>query len=235
MRMRKWMVIGLLLLPVAGLASAEEAKVQYPAHMAPLEQYKMASSADEIALARSAAPPSISNDAEVLVLGDRGYETAVKGKNGFVCFVWRSWDSGFGDPEFWNTRISSPACLNAAAARTVLPTTLERTQWALAGLSQAQMIERAKKSAKANMPPAPGSMCYMMSRRAYLSDAGKHWHPHLMFFLPRTEPSAWGANLPGSPMIAFANDLEPVTVFLVAVSKWSDGTPVTMDMHQDAK
>jgi hypothetical protein len=44
----------------------------------------------EIALARSAAPDAISRDAEVLVLGRNGYQTAVTGKNGFVCVVERS-------------------------------------------------------------------------------------------------------------------------------------------------
>ena len=80
--------------------NAQERKpTPYPT-MAPLEQYRIADPQEEIALARSAAPPSISADAEVLVLGSRGYETAVKGKNGFVCFVERSWTAGLDDPEF---------------------------------------------------------------------------------------------------------------------------------------
>ncbi len=54
--------------------------------MAPLDQYLMEQNA-EIALARTAAPESISKDAEIMVLGRRGYETAVKGTNGFVCIV----------------------------------------------------------------------------------------------------------------------------------------------------
>jgi hypothetical protein len=60
---------------------AQETKSQYP-NMAPVDQYLMERNA-EIALARSAAPESISRDAEVMVLGGKGYETAVKGKNGF--------------------------------------------------------------------------------------------------------------------------------------------------------
>ena len=68
---------------------APEAKSPYPTSMAPLEQYLMDRN-DEIALARSAAPPSIAKDATVLVFGKDGYETAVKGTNGFVCNVDRS-------------------------------------------------------------------------------------------------------------------------------------------------
>src|SRR5215468_3572192 len=114
----------------SGLAQSEVPKTAYP-QMAPVEQYRIASREDEIALARSAAPPSISADAEVLVLGSRGYETAVKGKNGFVCFVERSWAAGFDDPEFWNPKLRKPNCFNATAARTELPQYLERTEWVL--------------------------------------------------------------------------------------------------------
>ena len=60
---------------------ADNAGAPYP-KMAPVDQYLIADRNAEIALARSAAPSSISNDADVMVLGDRGYETAVKGKNG---------------------------------------------------------------------------------------------------------------------------------------------------------
>ena len=50
--------------------------------MAPIDQYLMTDRNTEVAFARTAAPESISRDAEVLVLGRHGYETAVKGKNG---------------------------------------------------------------------------------------------------------------------------------------------------------
>ena len=216
-----------LLLASAGSVHAQDSKsAPYPT-MAPIEQYRIANRDDEIALARSAAPPSISADAEVLVLGSRGFETAVKGKNGFVCIVERSWGAGFDDAEFWNPKLRSPICFNAAAAHSVVPPFLKRTEWALAGVSRQEMIERSK-AAYANksfVAPDPGSMCYMQSPHAYLSDKDSHWMPHLMFFLPRVASSSWGANLPGSPIIAFeGSDVDPVTVFLVPVRKWSDGT-----------
>src|ERR1700747_233247 len=103
----------LVLLGTAYLGMAQDAKTTYPS-MAPIEQYLMDRTA-EIALARSAAPESISGDAEVLVLGRHGFETAVKGKNGFVCTVERSWTSA-PDPDFFNPKVRVPECLNAAAA-----------------------------------------------------------------------------------------------------------------------
>src|SRR3974390_312352 len=83
----------ILLLVTAGVTQAQEKKPAYP-EMAPAAQYRIGKPQDEVALARSAAPASISADAEVLVLGRNGYETAVKGKNGFVCFVEGSGTAG---------------------------------------------------------------------------------------------------------------------------------------------
>ncbi len=219
-----------LLLGAVGPAAAEDAKAAYPA-MAPLTQYRMASPADEITLARSAAPASISADAEVLTLGDRDYETAVKGSNGFVCLVERSWAAGFGDAEFWNAKLRAPICFNAAAAHSVLPAYLERTKWVIAGVSKSDMRDRTKAALAAGTytMPEPGAMCYMMSKQGYLSDAGGHWHPHLMFFMGHTDSAAWGANLSGSPIFAAQGDPEPVATFLVPVIKWSDGEPAIME------
>jgi len=213
-----------------GSASAEDAKATYPA-MAPLAQYQMETVADEAALARSAAPTSISGDADVLTLGSNGYKTAVKGKNGFVCLVQRSWAAGFDDAEFWNPKLRSPICFNPAAVRTVLPGYLERTQWVLAGISKSGMIDRTKTELNANtlVAPEPGAMSFMMSKQGYLSDADGHWHPHLMFFVAHTDAAAWGANLRGSPIIAAQSDPEPITTFFIPVTKWSDGTPDVME------
>src|ERR1700721_3353447 len=123
-------------------AHAQVAKAQY-ASMAPLDQYLMADHNAEIALARSAAPAAISSDAEVLVLGRNGYETAVKGKNGFVCVVERGWMGPF-DGEFavnfWNPKIRGPFCFNPPAARTILPMTSKRTEMIFSGQSKTTII-----------------------------------------------------------------------------------------------
>jgi hypothetical protein len=215
-----------------GPACADDAKSIYPA-MGHIEQYRMASASEEIALARSAAPTSISGDADVLTLGDHGYEKAVKGKNGFTCLVERSWASGFDDAEFWNPKLRAPICYNPAAARSVLPSYLERTEWVLAGASKTDMIGRIKSTlaAKTFTSPETGAMCLMMSKQGYLGDAAGHWHPHLMFFLSHTDGAAWGANRDGSPVFVAQSDPEPITTFFVPVPKWSDGSPATMETH----
>jgi hypothetical protein len=156
------------------------------------------------ALARSAAPESISRDAEVLVLGRHGYETAVKGKNGFVCLVERSWTAPIDDPNFWNPKLRGPICLNPAAARSYLPLTIKKTELILAGQSKTQMFESIKAGLDKKELPTPevGAMAYMLSKEQYLGDSARHWHPHLMFFLPRTDTATWGADLKGSPIFA---------------------------------
>jgi hypothetical protein len=131
-------------------AQTQDQKESYPS-MAPVAQYMMERQA-EITLARSAAPESISRDAEVLVLGQHGYESAVKGKNGFVCLVERSWAAGIDDPVFWNPKLRGAICFNAAAVRSYVPITVKKTELILAGRSKAEML-------KASMPLSPRRNC----------------------------------------------------------------------------
>jgi hypothetical protein len=218
-------VVLIMMLGTAWYAIAQDANAPYPS-MAPLDQYLMADRSSEIFLARSAAPESISRDAEVMVLGRHGYETAVRGKNGFVCIVERSWTAPIDDPGFWNPKGRAPICLNAAAARSYLPRTIKKTELVLAGRTKDEMVEAVTAAIDRKELPAiePGAMCYMLSKQGHLSDRDGHWHPHLMFFVSQTQPAAWGAGLPGSPIFAFNDTWEHMTVFLVPVRQWSDGT-----------
>ncbi|HEY6369748.1 MAG TPA: hypothetical protein VIX37_04160 [Candidatus Sulfotelmatobacter sp.] len=219
-------------LNVARPAQSHDSKTPYPS-MAPVEQYVMADRNSEIALARSAAPESVSRDAEVLVLGAHGYETAVKGKNGFVCIVERSWTAGIDDPDFWNPKLRAPICFNPQAVRSYLPLTVKKTELILRGGSKSQMFESIKAALdKKEVPaPEPGAMCYMLSKDGFLSDHDGHWHPRLMFFVPQTDALTWGADLPGSPIFAGKDVQDRLTVFMVPVAKWSDGTADHADVH----
>lgn len=208
------------------LPQAQGGDMRY-ASMAPLDQYLIANHDAEIALAKSAAPKSISDNAEVMILERQGYKTAVKGTNGFVCVVERSWTAELGNPEFWNPKIRGPICFNPPAARTYLPLVIARTRLALAGKSETQMFAAIDSALdKKELPPLEaGAMCYMLSKQGYLSDQAGHWHPHLMFWADRAEPKSWGAGLPGSPVIGIEEIPGRLTIFMVPVGKWSDGTP----------
>jgi len=213
-----------LVLLLASQAKSQDAATPY-AKMAPINQYLMPDRAAEIALARTAAPDSITRDAEVLVLTPHGFETAVQGKNGFVCIVGRGWTAA-ADPDFWNPKVRVPMCVNAPAARSYLVRIKKETQWGLAGRTQAQ-FNAAIPAGLANkeLPPMePGAMSYMTGKQGYGGDVAPHWPAHLMFFFTDTDPALWGANLPGSPIIAVADPTEHLTQFVIPVQHWSDGT-----------
>ena len=214
----------LVALGTAHLAKAQDAATAYP-NMAPVEQYLMDRTA-EIALARSAAPESVSRDAEIWVLARHGFETAVKGKNGFVCIVGRGWSSA-ADPDFWNPKVRVPMCVNAPAARSYLLAIAKITELGLAGRTITQVNETiATAIAKKELPAMEAaSMCYMTGKEGYGGDVAPHWPPHLMFFYTDTDPTIWGANLPGSPVLGIADPLFHLTQFVIAVEQYSDGTP----------
>jgi hypothetical protein len=220
-----FVLLALAVLP-RGIQTARGQTAPYPA-MAPLDQYLIPDENAEIALARSAAPASISDDATVMVLGRQGYTTAVQGKNGFVCYVERSWAHDTDHPEFWNPKMRAPNCFNAAAAGSITPIYFMKTRLVLAGKSKAELAQSiAAALDSGELPaPAPGGMCYMMSKEQYLNDGVHNWHSHVMFYAAGDVAKSWGANLAGSPVIAANDPQTRVTTFMVVVDHWSDGTP----------
>ena len=207
----------LILLPgPGGQAVAQAAKAAYPA-MPPLDQYLISDEQSEISLARSAAPSSISDGGEVMVLGR---------------LVERSWAQGTDEAEFWNPKMRAPHCFNAQAARSFAPIYLMKTRLVLAGKSQAEIAQAIATALDKNEVPAlePGAMAYMMSKQQYLNDRGKSWHPHVMFFSPGDMTKAWGADDPHSPVMVANDPQERVTVLFVLADKWSDGTAAPKNM-----
>ena len=226
----------------AAPACAADSTVSF-SHMAPVSAYLM-DRTQEIALAKSAAPASITKDATILVLTRSGYETAVQGTNGFVCWVGRGFSGAPDWDERWNAKIRAAGCDNPQAARSMTPLAKLRTAMTLAGRTDAEIIVRIKLALRSKeIPPLEaGAMCYMMSKDAYLTDAGSHNMAHVMFYIPSKNGDNWGANLAGSPFfggnywffrpehMAETATLPPVSVLLVGVATWSDGTPTAM--HQ---
>ncbi len=221
-----------IVLPDAGgRAVAQAGKAIYPA-MAPLDQYLISDEKSEIALARSAAPGSISDGAEVMVLGREGYKTAVKGTNGFLCIVERSWGQSTDQAEFWNPKMRAPHCFNAQAMRSFAPIYLMKTRLVLAGKSKAEIAHAIATGLDKKELPAlePGAMAYMMSKQQYLSDRDKSWRPHAMFFSPGDMTKSWAADDPNSPVMVANDPEERVTILFVLADKWSDGTAAPSNM-----
>jgi hypothetical protein len=240
MSRRSELTIGFALVILIGCVSNAAAQSDRYPKMAPVDQYLMEKTA-EIQLARSAAPDSISRDATILVLGRQGYETAVEGRNGFVCMVARSWTAPFDWPEFWNPKVRAADCMNPQAARSILPIVHLRTRMVMAGHSKAEILSALKAAFEnAQLPKLEsGAMNYMMSKSAYLTDEGDHNVPHVMFFTGGIDAKDWGSGAAGSPVVSapywfFASKepsqmrgLPPILVFLVVVADWSDGSPAS--------
>jgi len=177
---------------------AQDAATPYP-NMAPIDQYLMADRDAEIALARSAVPESIARDAEYSSCAS-WFETAVKGKNGFVCIVdgvdFRA------RSDFWNPKVRVPMCVNSAAAA-FLPCALHKeTEWGLAGRTPAQMNESITAAlGKKELPPMNPERCVTCCRsKATAATRRPTGLRTFMFFYSDTDPAIWGANLPGSPV-----------------------------------
>lgn len=228
--MTKTAVVAVVVCVAAGLVGfavpmgAQGVGAKY-AVAAPLSEYLMAKDA-EVGMARSAAPVGISGGAEVLVLGKDGYQTAVTGGNGFVCMVERSFAAAVDFPEFWNPKIRGPVCVNPEAARTYLQVVKMEARLVMAGKTREEIAAalRTAWEKKELTEPGAGAMSYMMSKEQYLGDEGHAWHPHLMWFAAGDAAKSWGANVEGSPVMAAPDLGDKMTIFLVTVGKWSDGT-----------
>jgi hypothetical protein len=212
---------------ISGATLSARAQANSYASMAPLDQYLISDENTEIALARTAAPASISDNAEIMILGPQGYKTAAKGTNGFLCLVERSWSQDINHPEFWNPKIRAPHCFNAAAAKTFAPIFLMKTKLVLAGKSRAEILQATSSAFDSKELPVlePEAMAYMMSKQQYLNDRDKAWHPHVMFYVSGDAAKSAGANLTGSPVIAAGDPEERVTILMMWSAHWSDGTP----------
>jgi hypothetical protein len=239
-----WIMAPVLAISIGFLVPNAAAQSDPYPKMAPLDQYLMGKNA-EIQLARSAAPDSISRNATILILGRQGYETAVEGKNGFVCMVGRGWTGMFDWPEFWSPKVRAADCLNPQAARSIVPIVSLRARMVMAGRSKAEIVSAVKAAFEKKQLPGleSGAMDYMMSKSSYLTDQGGHNLPHLMFYTPLNDGKDWGSGAEGSPVMSSpywffspeeqsqAKGLPPILVFLVPVADWSDGTPA--GQHSD--
>jgi len=219
-------------LAAAGLALLLAAPIEAQQKNPDLAPFLIADRAAEIALARTAAPASISDSATVLVLTRTGFVEASHGTNGFTCLVFRSFNGSTSDPTFWNAKVRAPQCMNPASSRTVLPRFLKRTEWIMAGITPADVDARTKRAFAAHelSTPSVGAMGYMLSPHQYLGDTDPHWMPHLMFYYDKSvSGSALGAGGFTAPIIdaTVGDPLTPITTVLIPVAHWSDGSPAT--------
>jgi hypothetical protein len=194
--------------------------VKYP----PLAAYMMPRDA-EIALAKSAAPASISDHATIEVFTAKGYVVAHEGDNGFMCFVMRGFT---GAPTYtplpvrmisYDPKTLAPICLNPQAVKTVFPYYELRTKLGIEGKTPDQIAEAVQEAySKGEIPKRDMvSFGYMWSADQVLGPGG-HWHPHVMVFAPNYVNSMIGSEEIGGHLPAVSDDAgTPFAVVVIPV------------------
>ena len=202
------------------VTAAEAQAPKYP----PIEQYLM-HQADEIVLAKTAAPTNISDRATIKVLTKSGYEVAQQGDNSSVCMVMR----GFSAPTYspvqfrnlvYDATVLAPICFTPAAVRTAMPYYELRTKLALQGKSPDEIAAGVEAAyAKGELPKRNEvSFAYMWSARQNLASGVGHWHPHMMIFVPYYDNSMLGGNPFGAPLPQLTDDAgTPFSVVVIPV------------------
>ncbi|HJR63687.1 MAG TPA: hypothetical protein VJ803_08275 [Gemmatimonadaceae bacterium] len=177
--------------------------------------------AEEIALARSAAPAWISDSATVYVLRRGGHVKARTGSNGFSCLVARD-----------NPESLYPICYDREASRTILPVELRQQRLREQGRTEEEIdreigYELARGTFR---PPTGAAVSYMMSRDQVLfaGPTGRRvgqWHPHVMIYVPYASAAQLGLD-PGQGGHVFVGDEgKPTAHLVIIVPEWSKGGP----------
>ena len=227
MKRLTWAALSLMAILRAGAAAGQTQAPKYP----PLAEYLMPRDA-EIALAVSAAPAAISDQATVKVLTKSGYEVARQG-NGTVCMVMR----GFSAPTYtpaqfrslvYDPTVHAPICFTAPAARVAMPYYELRTKLAMEGKTPEQIAESLQAAFVKGALPRRGDVtfAYMWSAHQHLGPGIGAWHPHMMLFAPYYTNDMVGGNQFGSPLPQVSDDAgTPFTVIVIPVDDKLAVTP----------
>lgn len=169
----------ILLVLAAAILPAQESK--HPGRTGPR---KLLEVTEEMALARSAAPASISDSAAVWVFTDSGYVQATRGDGSAACYVSRSWPTSI-----------EPHCFDAEGAATIMKIHMREVELLHRGATPAQ-ADRELGSAIMNgtlsLPRRPVMSWMMSGEQSLISDTGQaagRWRPHVMIYysyLPAT-------------------------------------------------
>jgi len=188
---------------------------------ASFSEYQMTRQA-EIALAKSAAPERISGHATIKVLTATGYEVAVKGDNGFLCLVMRSWSAAPDPQATYYAKLRSPICFDPVAARTVAPAEELRTKLGLEGKDPAAIAnEVAARYGLGQLPKMEGvAFAFMWSASQDTGPGFGAWHPHMMVYAPYYENSMLGGNAIGEHTAPFVvRGDTPFSTAIIAVDQ----------------
>lgn len=161
---------------------------------------------EELRLAATAGPKSITEGASYYVLGESGFVRATEGNNGWHCYVERAWFTPPADDgEGFDDRVRAPHCINDEGSRTRLQESFRSTELAIQGLSRDEVkaqIDAEYAAGKLRLPQTL-AMTYMMSKHQWLGTGAQNWKPHMMLWIPYLTNDEIGENafMSGHPII----------------------------------
>ena len=164
----------LIILILASAAQAQESR--HPGRSGPRKSLPRA---EEIALARSAAPASVSDSASVYVFADSTYVQAHAGSNGAACYVSRSWPTSI-----------EPHCFDAEGAGTIMQIHMREVEMLHRGMTPdaaSREIGAAILDGRLRLPHKPSISWMMSAEQSLISDTGQpagRWRPHVMIYYP---------------------------------------------------
>ena len=195
------MLLAPLLLATSAIASSQNDTLK-PAYDFSLPRE------ERIKLAKSAAPPEVSDHSTIYVLDKTGYAKVQDGTNGFSCFVDRQTPFNL-----------EPTCFDAEGSATTLQSRFFAEEQRARGKSEDEIkaaIDDGYKTGKFRAPAKPG-IVYMMSDLGVLFVAGKliHIPPHLMFYAPYASDKDIGSPPPAANMPRLIRAGQPDAVIIV--------------------
>jgi hypothetical protein len=223
--MRRTAVVSALLTLAGVIADRAHAQTQAPAgsKYAALREYMMPREA-EMALARSAAPPNISNRATIKVLTTSGFQVVREGDNGFVCLVMRGWAAPTFTPAaqrdlVYDATLRAPICFDPPATRMVLPFYELKHKLGMEGKTPDEIAGGIQAAyAGGHIPRRDAvSFGYMWSADQQLGPGVGHWHPHMMVFAPYYDNTMLGGNEVGVVPVVNDDAGTPFTVIVIPV------------------
>lgn len=171
----------------------------------------------EIALARSAAPATVSADATVLVLArEVGYIVAEEGTNGVTCFVDRTWRDSL-----------EPQCFDREGSETILRLRVRFAELREAGATREEVQrdrEQGLRSGRYRLPSRPALTWMMSAGQVLYNDQGDlvgAWRPHLMIYYPHMTATALGlggGQYPDGPFLSDGG--EPTATLIVPMPEF---------------
>jgi hypothetical protein len=177
---------------------------------------------EELKLAMSAGPLTVSARADVHVMGRRGFEHAARGSNGWACLLVRA--TG-------NKGQLSPHCLNSHAVESVLPAFLREAEMQVKGMGAEAIdaeLRRQFSSGELALPSGP-TFAYMLSEGQRLGSNLGNFRPHFMLYVPYATNASIGGD-PAMQQFGFVGPYEdhPLSTVVILMEEFVSPQSVTL-------